>query len=208
MPTGPAGRDPSRARGGWLTAVFDWLCDGEPSSFLRVSATIRALFGASRAAEPEPRRPPMGITPRSACHRRGVVPARWRDEHRELLPVHWAALELRNLLPPTVAVARFAVFTALTTHQPRGGARAPAGGSRRSYRCWWNSRARTSPGADTKSGPGRGCCWTCTARTSTCGRGRTRRGSGQIVPTRAHPRRGRPGAAGRRSGRSWAPLPG
>ncbi|HEX2863239.1 MAG TPA: cytochrome P450 [Deinococcales bacterium] len=43
--------------------------------------------------------------------------AGWRDVHGELLPVHTAAVELQNLLRPTVAVARFAAFTALALHQ-------------------------------------------------------------------------------------------
>lgn len=43
--------------------------------------------------------------------------AGWPDEHGELLPAHTAAVELQNLLRPTVAVARFAAFTALALHQ-------------------------------------------------------------------------------------------
>lgn len=46
-----------------------------------------------------------------------AVIAGHRDEHGELLPVNVAAVELINLLRPTVAVARYLTFAALALHQ-------------------------------------------------------------------------------------------
>lgn len=46
-----------------------------------------------------------------------AVVARHRDEHGELLPLNVAAVELINLLRPTVAVARYITFSALALHQ-------------------------------------------------------------------------------------------
>jgi fatty-acid peroxygenase len=64
--------------------------------------TARSLIRSARAGEPQP-------TPLYAV-------ARYR-EGGELLPLEVAAVELLNLLRPTVAVARFVTFAALTLHR-------------------------------------------------------------------------------------------
>jgi fatty-acid peroxygenase len=51
--------------------------------------------------------------PASALH----VIATYRDENGELLPSRVAAVELINVLRPTVAVARFVIFAAVALHQ-------------------------------------------------------------------------------------------
>jgi fatty-acid peroxygenase len=107
-----------------------------------------------------------------------------RDDRGELLSRDIAAVELINVLRPTVAVARYGTFAALALHEhPESRARLNAndeyieafvqgcGGSRRSSRPWPASPVATSPGAASPSMPATVSCSISTAPTATAGNG-------------------------------------
>ena len=84
-----------------------------------------------------------GVEPPGDCAL--AVLARHRDEQGELLPVNVAAVELINLLRPTVAVARYITFAALALHQNPQYREALAAGDDGSLRCFAQEVRRFYP---------------------------------------------------------------
>ena len=141
---------------------------------------------------------PLGVI----CWHRGLDGA--------LLPVPVAAVELLNVLRPTVAVARFIAFAALALHaHPACEQQLRAGGDeeihrfvqevRRFYPFFPMVGGRVQEAFEWRGHRfeegARGCCSTCTGRTTTRAPGRTLRrstragsGSGRATRTRSSPR--------------------
>jgi fatty-acid peroxygenase len=115
------------------------------------------------------------------------VVATHRGLDGELLEVRHAAVELINLLRPTVAVARYIVFAALALHEHRkprtpcaraatstsAGSRRRSAASTRSSPRWAGACSIHSSGAATASPAAPGCCWISTPPTMTRASGTT-----------------------------------
>ncbi len=128
-----------------------------------------------------------------------------RDPYGNLLDPGVAAVELINILRPTVAVARYVAFAAVALHEfPSGGRRSGTAATRRSScscrRCAGSTRSSRSSAAGSfsrstgegiTSAGGPRSCSTCTAPTTIpgSGRSRTRFGRNGSAAGRATPSR-------------------
>jgi hypothetical protein len=105
--------------------------------------------------------------------RRGSVlelAAWWRDADGHLLPARTAAVELQNVLRPTVAVARFVAFAPARSRWP---SLRRCGGPRRSSRRWRPWPGASSPSTTRSSRRAPVCSWTSSGRCGTVATGRT-----------------------------------
>lgn len=97
-------------RAGQLAALFDHAASGVREHFHARAARRQAEGWCARLVEQErhvPRDPDSVL----------ALVANWRDSSGALLPPRIAAVELLNLLRPTVAVSVFVVFVAHALHQ-------------------------------------------------------------------------------------------